>query len=143
VPILLPVKSAVIHGDDLKLEGEDVKTAVDWRNRRDELEWSLDVPRAGLYEVEMEYASGARDGGGMFRLTVNSRRFTATVVPTRGWDQYQWQAVGRLYLRAGPATAVMQPLFLQPDHALMNLRTVRVTLVQEVPEPRRFRRPVE
>jgi hypothetical protein len=132
---MMYVKDAVIRGDDLRIDAKDTKATVNWQNRFDSLEWSVIVPRTGEYSVEMEYACDPNQGGGVFSLLFSGRtRAMAGVRPTSGWQDYQMVEVARAYLAAGPNEVVLRPTYLQPDHILMNLRSIRVTLVREMDE---------
>lgn len=140
-PIVLAAKDATLVGDGVRLEGRGAEqVATNWRGPGDGLEWSVEVPQGGLYEVQVEYACHPQEGGGIVSVGAGRSRIAVPVRPTAGWDDFQTTRLGILSLRAGGNTVLARATWVAPDRQMMNLRSVRLTLVRAVddapdPEP--------
>lgn len=124
--IVLAVADAELTGDELQLEDDDDEPPhiTSWRKVQDEAVWAVEAPAAGLYRVEIDYASDR--GGGEFEMRLNAHRFTGTIHPTGGADQYRPFSVGEVALPAGRTTLKIKPTRLEEGQPLMNLREVRI-----------------
>ena len=134
-PVLLAARDAVLIGEDLRLDPVAMQTIVDWTNRRDGVEWTAQVPTAGLYDVEITYSCDRVDGGGVFTMRAGPGGISASVRPTSGWDDYQSLYVGKLYLQQGPTQLFIRPVYMLPGGKLMNLRAVTLKFVKQINEP--------
>lgn len=141
-PLLLLAKDAVIHGFLLQIKGEMPKFLTGWTDLRDSVEWPVDIARGGFYQVDVEYACDPSKGGGVVTFQAGRTRSPFAIVPTNGWDDYRTLNATRMYLPPGAGTLVVRPTYLSPDRALLNLRSVKLTLIREIDEPEvpRFRR---
>ena len=124
--IILSAADGKPHGTEIKHQGGAEKIIAFSRNTDDSVEWQADVPRAGLFRVELTYACDARDGGGEYELKISDHRFTGTSVPTGGWERYVTVKVGELTLGPGRVTVTMKPTALKDRRALMHLKSVRL-----------------
>lgn len=134
-PIVLTAAAATIIGDNLRLDPAAPPTIMDWSHRADGLEWTVQVPAAGLYDVEITYACDRTDGGGVFTMRAGRGGLSASVRPTLGWEDYQSAYVGKLYLSQGPTSLYIRPVYMLPGGRLMNLRSVSLKFVKAIDEP--------
>ncbi len=134
-PIVLTAAAATIIGDNLRLDPAAPPTIMDWSHRADGLEWTAQVPAAGLYDVEMTYACDRTDGGGVFTMRAGRGGLSASVRPTLGWEDYQTAYIGKLYLSQGPTSLYLRPVYMLPGGRLMNLRSVSLKFVKTIDEP--------
>jgi hypothetical protein len=141
-PILLLARDATLQGDDFKL-ADDGKAIVNWINRGDVLEWVVQIPRSGEYAVDLEYACDPKEGGGGAEVSFGIwPRILIAVRPTASWQDFQTMST-RMLVPEGKFSFILRPYYLIPDRQLMNLRSVKLTLVQEMevsPMPDRTRR---
>jgi len=96
---------------------------ADWSVVGDALRWTIDVVRAGRYEVTLEYACPPADAGSKFEMTAAGARLEGTAEPTLAQEVYRPHVVGTLDLPAGPATLEMKALAI-PGGQLMRLHKV-------------------
>jgi hypothetical protein len=84
--------------------------AVQYFDTGEWLRYTINVPTAGTYDLEILAASSPSGGGGAFRIDVDGVNVTGSVaVPVTGsWDSYQW-VTGRtaLPLAAGSHTLTL------------------------------------
>jgi hypothetical protein len=146
-PIQLRVSDAILHGEDFRVIGQgNEKTLVNWTNRDDLLEWVAVIPISGQYEIEFEYAAAPRESGGASELGFGMwPRANFAVMPTDGWHDFKTASVGKMLIPAGRTSVILRPVVIIPNRQLMNLRSIRLTLLHEMEVPtfpdRRSRRP--
>jgi len=134
-PVILLAQDAVLIGEDVRLDAVREPVIVNWSNRNDGVEWTAQVPASGLYDVEFTYACNRLEGGGVFTIRAGPGYIAPSIRPTAGWDDYQTQYAGKLYLGRGASAVLIRPTYLQPGGKLMNLRSVKLTFVKEIAEP--------
>lgn len=118
----------VLHAADARLSGKVIQFAgsgadrhiMGWNNNEDRAEWSLTVPRSGLYAVELVYSCGAQ--GGDFALTAGGERLAGRTSGTGSWEEVRAAGIGTLYLFEGPSTLEIRAIRVRGG--LMNLRRV-------------------
>ena len=94
-----------------------------WNFVGDRAEWSMEVPRAGRYTVEIVYSCGHQNVG-EYALTAGGEPLSGKVTPTGGWDKFQTAVVGTISLP--PGAAVLEIRATKTGGGLMNLRRVRL-----------------
>ena len=122
--LVLPAKHARVTGQSLAYMPEWQAFGF-WR-AGDHAEWEVDVPRAGTYEVVMEWSVDDRNAGNPFVLEAGSQRLEGNVPTTGRWDVYRRLKIGDIRLEAGPQTLAFKPNG-QFKTALMDLRELRLT----------------
>lgn len=102
---VLPAEDARIQGFLALLQTTSgIRNIGYWTNQRDSVEWAVDVPQAGRYQVEAQYACPAAQAGSTFRVEApySAGNVTGVVAATGGWDQFKTVSLpGSLFLRAG------------------------------------------
>jgi hypothetical protein len=86
-------------------------------------EWTVNVPKAGRYAVELTYALAANNGG-EYSIQAGSEKVSCRTQPTGGWDDYRTANPATLSLAAGTTTLSIRPVSI--NGGLMNLRQVRL-----------------
>lgn len=115
---------AEIYGSTLKFESK-YKNLGYWQSENDRAVWTLNVPRAGRYDVYLEYACPAGQAGDQLLLEVDGQQLFWTVPSTGSWDVYQSRRIGTVSLPAGkPRLSIHSQGKI--DHALFDLKTVRL-----------------
>jgi hypothetical protein len=147
-----------IYGKTLVLEDKFTNLGY-WSSQDDRAEWTIEISKAGLYAVEMEYACADSSSGDRFVLEVQGgaiddgkagsgkrgdghtddgktresraaeSRLAGKVAGTGTWDDYRRLAIGRLELRAGPQTLTFQAEG-QIRNSLIDLRALRLVPVK-------------
>ena len=75
---------------------------VGWRGESDSAEWSVTIPKAGKYEVDLVYSNlnGTKQGLD-YTLNIADQELTGEAEPTRGRESYKVVTVGNAKLPAG------------------------------------------
>ena len=87
--------------------------------------WSIELPAAGSFAVELDYACDDESDSNTFLLAVGGRELTGKVAGTGSWDRYRTVRIGRVDLPAGTHALTFRsagPL----NSALLDLRTIRL-----------------
>jgi putative membrane-bound dehydrogenase-like protein len=122
--LLLPATKAEIYGSNVILE-EKYHNLGFWRSQDDHAVWWIDVPRAGKYDVELDYACDGAATGNRFLLQAGVNQLTGPVPSTGSWDTYKQARVGAIDL----ATGKQRVVFRSADRIhtyLIDLRSVRL-----------------
>jgi putative membrane-bound dehydrogenase-like protein len=101
-----------------------------WSSEDDRAVWTLAVPRAGLYEVWLDYACDSATGGNTFVIEAGREKLTGKVAGTGSWDKYRQAKVGTLALAAGQQQVAMRPAG-KVNGAMIDLRAIRLVPVRE------------
>lgn len=99
---------------------------TNFHDEGDAAEWSATIPKPGLYEIDLVYASpGPKDKSESCLLSVGDQDLHADTLHTRGRDAYQVLTVGNLTLTPGPLTLRFR--LSEKTHASqLRLRTLRL-----------------
>jgi putative heme-binding domain-containing protein len=124
----LTAANAAIYGPSLVFEKEFGNLGY-WSSPDDHAVWTVAVPKAGRYEVWLEYACDNSSAGNNFLIEAGRAKLTGKVAGTRTWDVYRQVQVGTLLLEAGERT-----VGLRADGtikgALIDLRAIRLVPAQ-------------
>ena len=94
---------AEVHGKRIRYEPEPNKNVVGyWTEVDDWMHWDFELPRPGLYEVEVQYGCGKNAGGSQVRLRIKDSELEWTVRDTGHFQQMIYQTLGQMDLGAGP-----------------------------------------
>ena len=116
----LAATSCEIRGKSLVFEAR-YKNLGYWMSADDRALWSVDMPRAGQYEVRLVYACANGTAGNTFELTCADSRLTGKIVGTGTWDNYRTTPLGRVRLPAGRIRVLIAPVG-DPANCLMDLQ---------------------
>lgn len=88
-----------VDAEEVSNEGR----TVGWINSGEWLSYSIDVQQAGLYDVDIRYASGNTNGGGPMYFVLDDDTISAAVYfpNTNGWDKWQTKKVTNVRLKTG------------------------------------------
>ena len=128
-----PVPNVIsLNAENGKPIGPKIKYMPEWRaygwfTSADKVEWNINVPVAGEYNVHLEWSVSDSDAGKPFVLEAGKEKISGMVGKTGSWETYRSQSIGRLKLAAGTQKIVFRPQAPFKDGALLDLR--EVTLV--------------
>ena len=131
--LVLPATAAEIFGPSIVLE-QQFKNLGYWSSEQDHADWTIQVPSAGVYQVELDYAVEQSCAGDELRLTVAGSRLTGRVPSTRTWENYQKWKLGNVRLPRGLSRLVVSTA-TKPRRAMIDLRTITLR-PQPQPAPR-------
>jgi len=90
------------------------------------------LPRAGNYDVYLDWACSNHTAGNKYRIQVSTGQLVGEVAGTgKSWGNYRRQKVGRLQLTAGLQSLVVRsegPIKVQ---ALLDLRSIELVPVEK------------
>jgi hypothetical protein len=122
--IVLGAKHCKIAGPSLAYMPE--WDALGFWREKDSAAWEVEVPKAGTYDVSMEWSVDDKNAGKAFVLESGAHKLEAKVDSTGRWDVYRIKKLGQIELDAGTQTLTLRgagPF----QHALMDLRELRLT----------------
>jgi hypothetical protein len=126
--LLLTAINAEIHGKTLTFEEKHQNLGY-WTSEDDRAAWEVDVPRAGRYEIWLDWACPDTSAGKPFVLETGGQRFTGKVEATKGWDDFRQERVGALVLAAGMQRCTLNHGRTLNGSALLDLRSVKLVPV--------------
>lgn len=99
--------------------------AFGWFMDADQAEWLVDVPKAGTYDVFLEWSVGDDSAGNPYSFNVAKQAVTGKVEKTGSWETFKKAKIGQLTLEAGLQFAAFKPAG-NFKNALLDLRQVRL-----------------
>lgn len=99
--------------------------AFGWFTDQDRVEWGVEVPKAGAYDVWLEWSVSDKVAGNPYLFQVGDQSLTGTVEKSGGWDTFRKAKIGRLQLAAGSQRAVFKANG-QFKTALLDLREIHL-----------------
>jgi hypothetical protein len=120
---LLP-ENAEIYGNTLVLEDRYDNLGF-WQSANDYAAWTMNVPKAGAFDVWLEYACADDDAGNEYTLFAGSSKKSGRVSGTGSWDSYRPMSVGRVELDAGQQRVLVKPAG-KLQGALFDLKSIRL-----------------
>jgi putative membrane-bound dehydrogenase-like protein len=112
-----------IYGGQIAFEGQFKNVGL-WHDVNDHVIWTVEVERAGQYDVSLDYACSDESAGNTFILEGGAAPLRGKVSGTGGWDKYRQEKIGTLNLAAGRTRIILRPDGDQFQRALMDLRGV-------------------
>jgi arylsulfatase A len=122
--IALWASQAMVHGRRIRYEPEPHKNVIGfWTEVDDWAHWDIEVPQAGLYEVEVQYGCGKNAGGSRVSLRVGDSEVNWTVRETGHFQQMIYQNVGQLELGDGSQQFELRAIS-KANIAVMDVRKI-------------------
>jgi hypothetical protein len=115
---------AEIFGDSLVFEPGHANLGF-WQSPSDRAIWTLEVPKAGNFDVWLDWANPGPAGKHRLRLEAQGVRLESALGSTGSWENYQQAKVGTLHLSKGPVRVVARgvPPLREP---ILDLREIRL-----------------
>jgi alpha-L-fucosidase len=128
---LLDPKDARIKGTTLKYSFNPVwgkgrgYNIYDWLNTEETVEWKINSPRGGEFDIELSYGAVEGCSGNEFAVSLGDQEIKSNVQPTGDWYDYRNHLVGRILVKTNSENVlVIQPV-KTTGFSLMNLKSVR------------------
>ena len=122
--LLLSAADCEIYGSTLIFEPQ-YKNLGYWSSLDDHAVWTIDLPKAGKYAVEFDWACDASVAGNPWRLETTGGNLTGEVESTGSWDTFRQKKVGEITLAADRQRLVLRPA-RNPQGALIDLRAIKL-----------------
>jgi putative heme-binding domain-containing protein len=120
----LTSQTAEVYGHTLIWEHKHDNLGY-WVSNDDHAVWSVDVPKAGRYDVVLNFACDPKASGNTYVIALGKARVTGKVLDTGSWDNFRTEKVGQLELAAGVQRVTMRPLDTI-NYALIDLKAIEL-----------------
>jgi hypothetical protein len=137
--ILLKAAGARIHGFRLHLEAKPEPTLVYWIDMTEYPEWPQAVAKKGTYAVEVTYSCPAKAGGEFVVSGAAGKVVASKIQHTADWQTFTTVNLGTLTILNDNTTINIRGSG-KVLHALMNLRSIKLTPVAEEPPKEKKRK---
>jgi hypothetical protein len=129
--IVLPAKTADVHGVMLRYEPLPHKNTLGYWVRRDDwADWEFDVGEPAEFRVEAMVGCGQGSGGSRVEFRAGDQTLEFTVPETGGFQQFVPQQLGRLVFDQAGHYRLEVRATSKPGPAVMDLREVRLVPVR-------------
>src|SRR5688572_10244152 len=133
-----PDGSLLLTAENGKPVGPDIKYMPDWRafgwfTSADRVEWDVDVPNAGEYEVHLEWSVSDEEAGKEFLLEAKDDQLTGVVGKSGSWETFKNENVGTIKLSGGNQRIVFRSKTKFDKGALLDLRQIKLVPVKMKP----------
>ncbi len=98
---------ARIYGSSLVFEPK-YRNLGFWKSADDRATWTLNVQRAGKFNVSLDYACPADCAGNRFVLSAAGKTLGGEIPSTGSWDNYGGHGVGQIELPAGEVDVTLR-----------------------------------
>lgn len=100
--------------------------AFGWFTAKDSVEWEIDVPAAGDYQVQMEWSVSDEDAGKEFILIADKDQLTGVVDKSGSWETYKTKDVGDIHLDQGKQKIIFRSNTKFDKGAILDLRELKL-----------------
>jgi putative membrane-bound dehydrogenase-like protein len=128
----LRAEHAEIYGGEIAFEG-DFKNVGMWHGPDDRAEWRVSLPKAGTFDMYLDYACDAHSGGNELAIEGGESPVRWKVASTGAWSEYRTTKIGTVKLPAGDGRIIVRPAGPLRG-ALIDLRTVYLVPPGETPK---------
>ena len=123
--LTLSATNASIHGPSIVFEPK-YRNLGYWQSEQDRAVWTIDVAKAGRYNITMEWALPKIVTSNRLGLSASGNELIVRVPATGNWDTYKRQLIGTMQLKAGEQSLTMGssgPV----ANAMIDLRELKLT----------------
>jgi putative heme-binding domain-containing protein len=113
-----------IHGGEITFEAEFQNLGM-WHGENDHAVWSIEVPKAGRYRVELRFACDNGSAGNTVVIQSGDAKVEWRVAGTGRWADYVDKAIGEVELAEGRRQIVARPA-APLRGALIDLKEVKL-----------------
>jgi len=96
-----------------------------WR-QQEQAAWEVEVPKAGTYDVTLEWSVDDKNAGNPYALIAGDNRLDGKVESTGRWNTFRRKQIGQIELKAGVQEIVFKANGEFPS-ALMDLKELRLS----------------
>lgn len=100
----------------------------DW-TAADHVEWEVEAPATGAYEVWMEWSAAPQAAGRPYAFLAGDRVLRGVTESTAGWGDFRSAKIGRVHIPAGSLVMALKPATDEGD-TLLELREIRLVPVE-------------
>lgn len=124
--IMLTAETGKAIGPDIKYMPE--WNAFGWFTDNDRVEWEVDVPHSGKYEVFLDWSVSDEEAGKRFLFQAGDETLVKKVGKTGSWETFKTKKVGTIKLSTGKQTMIFKAYeeFKEGEEALLDLRSIKL-----------------
>jgi hypothetical protein len=118
-----------------KAIGPEIKYMPEWRaygwfTAADRVEWQVQVPESGPYEVSIEYSVDNLEAGKQFILFSSTANLKGIVARSGSWETYKLVKVGSIKLSKGIQKITFKSHTKFAKGAILDLREIKLVKVK-------------
>lgn len=127
--IVLPARTAQVHGSTLRFEPLPHKNTLGfWSRAEDWADWEFQVARPGIFQVEALVGCGNENGGSEVEFRVAKEVLKLTVPETGGFQNFEPQKLGQVSIATPGRHRLEVRVVKKAKNAVMDLREVKLSL---------------
>jgi hypothetical protein len=126
----LPASQARLRGERLKLEAQGAYL-TGWSDPREWVEWTFELPKAGRFQVVLEYAAESGLEGAEYRLRAGEQVREGRVESTGGADRFLPQPLPEPLRFSQGTNRVELRALSAPRGQVMNMKRLRLVPERE------------
>ena len=124
-----------LSAENGKAIGPEIKYMPEWRaygwfTAADRVEWQVQVPESGPYEVSIEYSVDNLEAGKQFILFSSTANLKGIVARSGSWETYKLVKVGSIKLSKGIQKITFKSHTKFAKGAILDLREIRLVKVK-------------
>ena len=132
--IHLPATACQMNGEQFRFESRYGNIGF-WNQPNEFVEWTVQVPESGTYDVFMDYACPDAAAGNECKLSAAGKNLKSSVTSTGSWDQYREMKLGAIQLVKGETSVQFGPAG-NIQGWLLDLRSVTLRPANQDRKPR-------
>ena len=126
-----------LNAEKGKAIGPEIKYMPEWRaygwfTAADRVEWQVQIPETGIYEVNIEYSVDNLEAGKQFILFTSSANLKGIVARSGSWETYKSAKVGTIKLNKGVQKITFKSQTKFAKGAILDLREIRLSHVVKI-----------
>lgn len=119
-----------------KAIGPEIKYMPEWRaygwfTAADRVEWQVQVPETGIYQVSIEYSVDNLEAGKQFILFSSSANLKGIVARSGSWETYKLVKFGTIQLNKGVQKITFKSQTKFAKGAILDLREIQLSQVNK------------
>ena len=121
-----------LEASKAKANGPNIKYMPEWKafgwfTTLDQVEWKVNIEKAGKYEVRLEYSVSDDEAGKSFVFSAGKKSVKGRLDKTGSWYTYATKKIGAINLLAGDQTMVFKSNASSEKGAMLDL--ARISLI--------------
>lgn len=129
-----PDGSLLLTAESGKAVGPNIKYMPEWRafgwfTASDQVEWDVDIDKAGEYDVYLEWSVSNEEASKEFILEASGQQLVGIVGQTGSWETYKNENIGKIRLSEGRQTIIFKSKNKFDKGALLDLRQIKLSKV--------------
>ncbi len=118
------------YGPRIEYMPEPVWEAFGWWTADDHVEWEVEAPETGEYDVWMEWSVAPHTAGHPYVFLAGDRVLRGYTESTNEWETFKRAKIGQIYIPEGRLTMALKPA-ADVVEALLDLREIRLIPAEE------------